>query len=203
MRLVDESSREPHLIQLPWPIDLRVAPYRPGEMPECLRLELDDAHIELARDRAAAEGLPVALWLRVAIEAGRALDFLADRTGRSTHEIEDLLTSAEAGGHITGISPLARYGRAILSGRMADGSREGAGIEVLIPSEMALAWRTTAAAAGSRLGHWATAMISRSPEGVGRLEADAAAAGESLAAWCYAAWLACAERRSASAQPRT
>lgn len=205
LRLVsDEPSRDPRLNQLPWPVDLRAAPYRPGELPESLRLELDDAHIKLAGHRAAAEGLPVALWMRMAIEVGRARNVLAETTGRSTREIEELLPrSAEASRRIAGISPLARYGSAILDGGAADEPREGAGIEVLIPSEMSLAWRTAAAAAGSGLEGWAAAMIARAPEGIGRLEADAAAAGESLAAWCYAAWLACAESRSASAQPRT
>jgi hypothetical protein len=205
LRLVeDEAPQRSGLAQAPWPIDLRSAPYRPGELPESLRLDLDPGPAERAARLAGAEGLPVALWLRVSIEAGRARDGLAERTGLPAQEIEELLSaSAGSSGPVAGISASARYGAAILAGRAGGAWERDAWIEVLIPSEMVLSWRMAAAGAGSTLDQWAGAMVSLAPEGVGRLEAEAATAGESLAAWCYAAWVACAESRSASAQPRT
>jgi hypothetical protein len=204
LRLVeDEAPQRSGLVQTTWPIDLLSAPYRPGELPESLRLDLDLDPAERAARLAGAEGLPVALWLRVAIEAGRARDGLAERTGLPAREIEELLSVGARSGPVAGISALARYGAAILAGRAGGAWERDTWIEVLIPSEMVLSWRMAAAAAGSTLDQWAGAMVSLAPEGVGRLEAEAATAGESLAAWCYAAWVACAEIRSASAQPRT
>jgi hypothetical protein len=205
LRLVaSEASPVASLDGSSWPVDLRRSPYRPGELPESLCLDLDRRTAERARVIAGAEGVPVALWIRAAVEAGRARDLLAEMTARQPEEIEALLLEAAARPEDPrGISALERYARAVSVGGVSERSSSAVPLELLVPSELILAWRTAAAASALPTEIWVAEMISTAPTGVARLEARAAGEGESLAAWCYAAFLTSSERRRASAQPRT
>jgi hypothetical protein len=205
LRLVASDAPEtPLLDSSSWPVDLERSPYRPGELPESLRVELDRRSAGRARRRAAADGVPVSLWVRAAVEAGRARDLLADSTRCTSEEIDALLLEAAICTEAPrGISALERYAAAVISGLTPGGSASGPSLEVLLPSEMLLAWRLAAGGSALSMEAWVAAMISRAPAGVTRLEARAAAEGESLAAWCYAAFLACPASRSASAHPWT
>jgi hypothetical protein len=147
-----------------------------------------------AGDRARREGLPLALWARIAIEAERARERVVTLTQRSPRDVgEQVRGVAEATGtKVLGVSPLARYATAVL-GASASGSisiESPTDVEVLIPSEMAHSWGESAAAKNETLETWTRAALVRSSTGAGVIEGQAAASGESLAAWYYAASLA-------------
>lgn len=171
-----------------WPIDLRRFPYRPGEMPESLVVSIPAE----AGDRARREGLPLALWARIAIEAERARERVVTLTQRSPRDVgEQVRSVAEATGtKVLGVSPLARYATAVLGASASESIESPTGVEVLIPSEMAHSWGESAAAKNETLETWTRAALVRSSTGAGVIEGQAAASGESLAAWYYAASLA-------------
>jgi hypothetical protein len=178
----------PALQRSRWPIDLRRFPYRPGEMPESLVVPLPAEAGERARD----EGLPLALWARLAIEIERAKQRVIGATERGLAEVDERLSVANEamGTTVFGLSPLARYASAILDAGAGESVGSHDEVEIFIPSEMALCWCEAAAAGNETLEAWARSALLRSSHGAGAIEAQAAAAGESLAAWCYAAFLA-------------
>jgi hypothetical protein len=187
-----------------WPVDIGRGPFRPGELPESLLIDLDPGAMCGAAEQARASGLPLALWARIAIELGRARDALVGATSMEAEEIEDLLhAAAQAGPQLSGLSALERYGIAVLEGGVAEAVDASAPLEILVPSEMALAWRQAASGGGQSLDRWAGDAIGGARAGVEKLEARAAALGEPLIAWCYAAFLSWSASRSASAQART
>lgn len=171
-----------------WPIDLRRFPYRPGEMPESLVVSLPAE----AGDHARCEGLPLALWARLAIEAERAKERVVDLTQRAPLDVDEQVRgAAEAmGTKVLGLSPLARYASAVLGAGGSEPYEYPEDVEIFIPSEMALGWREAAAVKNETLEAWTRSALLRSSPGAGAIEGQAAAAGESLAAWCYAASLA-------------
>lgn len=178
----------PALQESRWPIDLPRFPYRPGEMPESLVVSIPPG----AGEQARAEGLPLALWARLAIEVKRAKERVVELTQRSPSDVEEQLRSAaEAmGTNVSGVSPLARYASAVLGAGVSGPCESPEDVEVFIPSEMALGWREAAAAKNETLESWTRSALLDSSPGAGAIEGQAAAAGESLAAWCYAASLA-------------
>lgn len=187
-----------------WPIDLCSSPFRPGELPERLGVDLGRPITGEAVRKAGQGGVPVALWVRVAVEVGRARVVLSAATARAPTEIDDALVAAsDRDIRPAGLSALARYAAAILNGGANDAPEIGPTLELLIPSEMALAWRHSAAESAQSLDSWITQMIAAARPGVEKFEACAASAGEGLAAWCYAAFVAWSASCSASDQPRT
>jgi hypothetical protein len=178
----------PALQESRWPIDLRRFPYRPGEMPESLVVSIPAG----AGGRAQGEGLPLALWARLAIEVERAKERVVELTQRGPCDVdEQLRRAAEAmGTKVSGVSPLARYASAVLGAGVSDPCESPEDVEVFVPSEMALGWREAAAAKSQTLEAWTRSALLHSSSGAGAIEGQAAAAGESLAAWCYAASLA-------------
>lgn len=189
LQLVAETEvSTPALRGSRWPIDLRRFPYRPGEMPESLMVSIPAE----AGDRARREGLPLALWARLAIEAERARERVVTLTQRGPCDVDEQVRSvAEAmGTKVLGVSPLARYASAVLGASVLGPFESLNDVEVFIPSEMAHGWGQAAAAKNETLETWTRAALLRSSPGAGVIEGQAAAAGESLAAWYYAASLA-------------
>lgn len=188
LRLVESEPPAPYLQGSRWPVDLRRFPYRPGEMPESLLVSLPDGIAE----RACREGLPTALWARLAIEATRIIRRVVDLTGRPAPVVEERLRAVASGPgvHTPGLSPLSRYASALLEGGLSEPHEPSVETEIFIPSEMALCWHTASSEADLTLKAWMSSTLRGGFSGVAELEARAAASGESLAAWCYAASLA-------------
>jgi hypothetical protein len=182
----------PSLANSCWPVDLQQAPFRPGELPESLTICLDPDASKEASVKAATRGLPVALWVRVAVETRRASFALADATGATLADVEDaLLGVAAQSPEAAGLSPLERYATMVSSTRPTQ-TREASGpLELFVPSEMALAWRKAAATSQQSLDAWVACSIRETKPGIETLEARSAGCGETLAAWCYAAFVAC------------
>lgn len=189
LQLVAETETPaPALRGSRWPIDLWRFPYRPSEMPESLVISIP---VE-AGDRARRERLPPALWARLAIEAERARDRVVNLTQRDPRDVDEQVqrVARARGTKVMGISPLARYASAVLGGCVSGSFESPNDVEVFIPSEMAHSWGEAAAARNETLETWTRAALLRSAPGAGVMEGQAAAAGESLAAWYYAASLA-------------
>jgi hypothetical protein len=205
LRLVDTPEPSlPSPAGRRWPVDLRRGPFRPGELPESLLIDLDPGTMRVAAERAGGSGLPLPLWARIAIELGRARDNLVRATSMEADEIDNLLdAAAQASPQASGLSALERYGIAVLEGGAAEPVDASEPLEILVPSEMALAWRQAAAGRDQSLDSWAAGAVGGARAGVEKVEARAAALGEPLVAWCYAAFLAWSTSRSASAQART
>lgn len=186
LRLVEpQADPVPALRGENWPIDLNRTPYRPGELPESVAIEVEREIALHAREHAQAAGLPIALWSRIAIEYSRVSASL------QRLDVDIRLRRASGQGDIvSGLSPLERYAAALLSARGSQERSARESIELLIPSEMLLAWRHAANRSGENLVNWAASALGEGKSEAVLFEARAAAAGETLSAWCYAAFLA-------------
>ena len=142
----------PVLRESRWLIDLRRFPYRPGEMPESLVVSIPTG----AGDQAQGEGLPLALWARIAIEVERAKERVVELTQRGPRDVDEQVRSAAdaMGTKVFGVSPLARYASAVLGAGASEPCESPENVEVFIPSEMALGWREAAAVKSETLEAW-------------------------------------------------
>jgi hypothetical protein len=76
-------------------------------------------------------------------------------------------------------------------------------VELLLPADLALAWRVDARANGDNLADWVTAMLDVAPDDAPNWEAAAATRGLRLAEWAYACALERIVPSRASPQSRT
>lgn len=188
-------------------LTLAGAPYRPGELPVAVALGLPAEVTATANASAAAHCLPVELILRAGIDAAHAVGFLADQTARSRTVIVELLdTAAEhCGDTVTAEGELLEYSRLLRRGESASLTQLGADgrAELLLPLELALAWRLDAAREERELGRWATGLLRSAPAGAIGWEAAAASSGRRLGEWAYACALSRSSITIDSASPQS
>lgn len=169
---------------------LRAAPFRPGEMPVIVMLNL---HRE-ARGRivglASRSSLPVELVLRVAVEAARHLAHAARLLGVRAGVLENVLDDAAS--HRNVIVPihgarLAAYAEAIRgAASLQAGHREPPlGKSVRLPETVWTGWCREAACAGTKPDDWVSDMLIEAPAGSAVWEAAAAEAGLSQGEWIW------------------
>jgi hypothetical protein len=186
-------------------IALRGAPWRPGELPGALAIELSVEAAAAANAHAREGRVPVELWLRATIDGARVLEELA-APGEDAAFARRLDCSADR--ELARLGPggaLAEYALALVRGEPGSFSavRRGGGVELCLPADLELAWRLAASARGQDLASWA-ASLARAPLGAPlRWEAAAAARGQRLAEWCYAVRLRASCVASAWPQART
>ena len=106
---------------------------------------------------------------------------------------------------VTGEAALVEYSKLLERGEPASRTRVRAdgNVELMVPLELALAWRTDAAHAGEEIEQWAGALLADSAaEAVDAIawEAAAALSGRRLTEWVYACAL-CWETSADSATP--
>ncbi len=185
---------------------LQGSPFRPGELPVVVALRLGAAARPRCEDAARGAGVPVALWLRAAIDAGRLLAALQCAGWAPTDAVALLDSCAELTLPVLCAAPeLGRYAQALRRGEPASVTRvspDGV-VEVMVPEELRVAWLREATDAALSLEDWSLRMVSVAPSEPLAWEAAAASAGARVLEWGYA----CALRRRASAsacpQPRT
>jgi hypothetical protein len=186
-------------------IDLWSAPFRPGELPAPLRLELPDDLLEKAAGAAAKVSVPLGLWLRLTTEAARGREAVAAALNVAPEDVEAVLDEAARDSGVPGLSELERYAAGLSSPVAGAPPRSPASrqVEILVSLEIQLAWRLTAKAQGLELNQWVARSVAGASGEILRWEASAAARGMALGEWCYAAFLAARVRSSAVPQPRT
>lgn len=187
-------------------LTLAGSPHRPGELPVAVAVCLPANTVAWANRSAAEHRLPVELVLRASVDAARSVDFLAAQTSRTQTAIMAVLDGAAAD-HTTTLTAegkLMEYSRLLLRGEPASVTRidaEGAA-ELLLPLELALAWRLDAGRTGQRLDRWAVELLASSPAEAIAWEAAAACCGRSLSEWAYACALSSIAVDRASPQSR-
>jgi hypothetical protein len=153
-------------------------------------LRLSNDSVERSNRQAAVAGAPVELWVRAAIDAGRVAAVIEAAGARSAAEIVELLDEQATAGipMLCGSADLARYAEALRRGEPASVTRLGKDgeVELLVPEDLALAWRCEAAASSLTIDAWAVRMIGLAPDHCLCWEAAAAACGLRLAEWGYA-----------------
>jgi hypothetical protein len=182
------------------PLTLRGAPYRPGELPTVLAVQITSELAEHTNRQARVHQVPVELWLRASIDAARTLatlqrailldaDTIVSELDRNAREFTPMLT---------GEVELLDYRRLLLFGEPASVTRVPASgrLELLLPAELVTAWRRDAAASRERLDGWVERQLRSAREEALAWEATAAACGARLAEWAYACMLRRSERSS-------
>lgn len=180
-------------------------PFRPGELPRPLSVRLTGAARSIVNIDARHRAVPVELALRVKVEAARALDTLGLATGAGRDRLARLL---EACAHERSqpapsdrdlrdyLTLLRARGPSATTQVPADGT-----IELLIPPQLALAWRD--AAGNAALDHWVSERVCDAPPDPWSFEIAAALRGASVPEWAYASWLRLSTRSSALPHART
>lgn len=168
---------------------LRAQPFRPGELPEILHLELSTRAANRVTALADRTAVPVELWIRVAIEAGRHAYLAAEGRGLSRAEVDIAVDRAsepsEGVAPVLGRRQLA-YARKLRAGEPARGSTRDCSIFSLrVPDQLAAGWAFDAARGGLSLGEWAERHLACATETVHTWEAASAERGYSLGEWIW------------------
>jgi hypothetical protein len=161
---------------------LRLQPQRPGDLCDWIELEL----VPGAAVRIAAKaGIPVGLWLTIAIEAKR---ILASYGPAAKRELEARLDEAarvriDAAVCRAPASALRAYADALRAGSEV-GAEDPGGLVVLTPPQaMSTAWEHHARESGMPLGPWLAREAASRLTGRVDWEAAAAERGQSLSEW--------------------
>lgn len=127
------------------------------------------------------------------MEAGRTIEHLLDATAANRALIDDILDKAagEFASAVTGDRQLLDYRRLVLRGEPGAITRvpSDGSVELLVPLEMAVAWRRAAGGSAKALDRWVTEHVELPRGRVLTWEAAAAASGAALPEWIYACWL--------------
>lgn len=167
-------------------------PFRPGELPEFVLVELGPM-AAVAEERAAQDGIPTELWLRLAVEAARHIHLLAELLNVERTEVAAAL-NAEVDVR-SAVAPLeTRRQRGYAQHLRAASSRPAARpgrtrYSLAIPDTILSAWSIAAATAGETISEYVAARVDAAPDGLSRWEAAAAERGQPLSEWIYVAGL--------------
>lgn len=186
--LLVHNGHPPARVFEPPPFSLTRQPQRPGELCESLIIDLPPSAYERAERQAQAAGIPLPLWLLIAIEAERAVASTAAITGLGRTDVIDAADEAtRSSGRRYDISPpetrrLADYAEALRAGAAQTAApATDRAVAIRLPHLMLASWALTAAECNVPLTRWAAA--SPLAPGRERWEATAAAEGLSLSEW--------------------
>lgn len=164
---------------------------RPGELPVTVRVVPGaEASVVLAA-QARQLGITTELWARLVVDSGHVLAALECGAAATRSALITALDQSAETPRDTAVSLIsettAAYVRALRSHR--GGPVPAPELELLIPEDIAGAWRLAATAEGSRFDQWLQRSLARHPQGA-VLDWEIAAATQhlSLREWCYAAW---------------
>jgi hypothetical protein len=188
LRLVEgEALTRPASSSLP---TLASQPFRPGEMPIVWRLDLPDP---VARDVARSASklrIPVVLWVRLATEAARHVEDVAQALGLGPDEISHWLDQAAQSRRRHPTTLAARH-LAAYAGYLRDGDPSlpppsaETGLHLLVPDALVAAWSLDASRSGADLTSWVVERITNAPDSAVAWEAAAADAGATLGEWIW------------------
>jgi hypothetical protein len=181
---------------------LSSSPFRPGELPGLQVVELLGEVHDLAVGRAQAAGIPLALWIRIGVEASEATNAAALRSGVPAGRLAGMLDRHAAMSDGSQVRTLAAvrlrsYAKHVSGGLAVDRHRADERVELFLPDTLAGRWETAAAAAGQVLDAWLGERVREAPTGCVAWEVAAARECHSLTEWVYAALLSGSASRSA------
>lgn len=172
---------------------LSAAPFRPGELPDLYRIELQGETRQEVVAGATTARVPAQLWLRIAVESSRLVSETIAITGQSAVSLRTALN------HIAAESLKHELDRAVagelshyctLLQRPHPVGSVGPVMPTPLPEEMIGAWRHAAITAGATLSTWVGEQVIRAPAECMRWEIAAAHSSRTLAEWVYASSLA-------------
>jgi hypothetical protein len=191
----EELLRDAPPLRVP---SLTAQPGRPGEMPESVFVELARNAVQRAVRSAAVAEIPLALWLRAAVEASRQLGRVAAALGCPRDIVAaDLREAAAALPQNLNVLRCRRqldYAAQIRAGNRTAGSDAAGRVEILAPDQLLAAWSLDAAEAGEGLADFVTRHVLQAPAEPELWEAAAAEAMMSLGEWVYSRALAATRR---------
>lgn len=167
---------------------LRGAPWRPGELPGSLTIDLSLTAAAAANALARKLCVPVELLLRATIDGARVLEELASPGERGALGRQLDLCAERQLALLGPGGALAEYALALLHGEAGSFSavdRNGT-VELCLPADLELAWRLAANVRSEKLTSWAAARAFAPTGAPLRWEAAAAARGQRLSEWIYA-----------------
>lgn len=180
---------------------LEAQPARPGEMPECLFVVLDIAAAHKTAKEVARTGIPVPLWLRLAVEGARHVAAVAATLVINRTRLEvGLDGAAEKGAGAPELLYSRRqleYARLLRTAAIHSGRQRalvGRRVEVAAPDQILTAWALDAAGAGVGLDEVVSEYVLEAPTDIVKWEAAAAESGRGLGEWIYAGALALTAR---------
>jgi len=183
-------------------VSLLVRPFRPGEIPAIVDLDLG-AHAEWARRAADRAGVPVELYVRVAVEAARHVRGLRAIPGTDLFRALDGAARRRHPLQAIDGAPLFAYAAAIRRGGAAgpatSATRDSV-VSVAVTQEMVTAWSIAAAESGTTRERLAQELIGEAAGDVMAWEATAAERGSTLGEWIYETAASVFARSSAAPQ---
>jgi hypothetical protein len=163
-------------------------------------VELQDTARDHVREGSAADGVPPALWLSIAIEAerclGRAAAALSLRPEEVAAACDDASDTTLKPTGVNALDRLREYASALRRGEAEGAALVGSSVLLTPAMHVGAAWAAEACSAGIGLDRWVGAAASSLPPGRIAWEAASAAAAQSLAEWTLAQ--AARRRRAAS-----
>jgi hypothetical protein len=181
----DQLGREAVLASLP---TLESQPFRPGEVPRLLVVDLDRVVSERLDAEAADLGLPRELWLRIAVEASRLLRRAAHLLGVARNEVIRYVEERSRALNLTTMEAARydAYAKQIRQGRGSGRRRAPVSrLSIPIPESMVTAWSIDAAADSQTLEEFVNARALDAPAGAASWEAASAERGQSLGEWMF------------------
>lgn len=162
---------------------------RPGELPVAVRTTPRAATSEALTAQARELGISVELWARLVVDSEHVLVGLEPAGTAARTELVSWL-DRQATRPAVVVEPLpgpnVGYVRALRARR--GGSARASELELLVPEDMAGAWRLAAIAMSESFEAWLEMYLARTPQGaVVAWEIAAAEQHLSLREWCYAA----------------
>jgi hypothetical protein len=167
-------------------------PFRPGELPRRLVVDLDGDAETRAVECATQDGVPLGLWVRVAVEAARHLGAAsspggaADRAALAAAVDAMVARPAAAESVVVEARELTAYARELTRGGGEPVSADGEALSIDVSDEVALSWHQAAMAGSCSVNEWVSRMIMTAPAGAVAWEAAAARSGMTLGELVYA-----------------
>jgi hypothetical protein len=172
----------------PSPVELDQLTQRPGELADVVVVELDPLlHERLAR-LAAAERLPLPLFVVIAVEAARTLEEVAGLLDIPAEQLASLADAAATVVLEVDFEPrptraLRAYARALSSGTFHAREHGNRTLTAVVPDRLRARWSLAAQDEGQSLEAWIAARLATAQAGRGSWEAGAAFEGRTLAEW--------------------
>lgn len=160
-------------------------------VPRSVLLDLDQAARSVVSRTAAGAGVPVEVWIRVGVEARRALDEVAGSLGVDVVQVERVLDKAVAESQASRAaavlrpSPLALYADSLRAAHVSMRALGRGQIAIAVSERELAAWERDAGEVGSTLGEFIAEKVSHAPGSASLWEAEAAASGRTVAEWAY------------------
>lgn len=172
------------------PLDLWSQRQRPGEFCRPLPLRPGSTATGIAEAAAAAAGLPIELWVTIAIEASRCVDVLVQcgfERQAAVCLLDEQAKNLSNNSKSTCRTRLAAYADALVEAQPRSIANRVGALEAKPSLQMLTAWSMAAESTAQCIEDWASARI-QGPTRAVAWEAAAAAAGTSLGEWTlYAA----------------